>query len=150
MEVFLLVRSIPHPQAATDSYAPQLGDIVEFRRTDKTKWGKELKHFTIAKVDLTIPCGNEFKKRRCADCKDASPDVCDVQKYIQPEFSAGSIDEEPRLLRKRRYRAVYVPPKEVKDKVDLGLEKTQLDESAILSWASSNLQQTDIIRDKKA
>ena len=148
MKVLLLCRSIRHPQEVNIN-APQLGDIVQMRRADKAVWGDELKHFTVVTVDLNIPCGDEFKKRLCKDCKDNDILKCEFQKYILPEFDAGSIVDEPRVIKKRRYKAVYYPLKTITDKIDLGLEKTEQDESDILSWAVDNEQPKTIIVDKK-
>ena len=151
MKVYLLCRTIEHPQSL-DSNAPQLGDIVQMRRTDKPLAKLELKFFTVVKVDLVIPCEEKFKgpdfAGMCRVCKDNDITKCEFQKYMIPEFDTGSLEDEPRILKKRRYKAVYTPPVNIKNKIDEGLAKSEKDEAAILLWADTNEQLKTIIVDK--
>jgi len=151
MKVYLLCRSIEHPQSL-DVNAPQLGDIVQMRRTDKPLARMELKFFTVVKVDLVIPCGEKFKGTdfagMCKVCEDNDITKCEFQKYIKPEFDTGSMLDKPIILKNRRYKAVYTPPVNIKNKIDEGLAKSEKDEANILSWADANEQLKTIIVDK--
>jgi len=152
MKVLLLCRSKQHPDHENEN-APQIGDIIQMRRVDKTNWDWELAHFTVVKVDLTIPCGDKFKGRdfagMCNTCKDNDITKCEFQKYISPQFDTGGVAEEPRILKKRRYKAVYYPPQAIADKINLTTSKTAEDRADILTWALDNEQTKTIITDKK-
>lgn len=152
MKVFLLCRSIEHPQHSNPN-APQIGDIVQVRRADKEVWGKELKPFTIVKVDLNIPCEEAFKQYdkggRCRDCPNNDVDHCEFQKYIKPEYDTGSLLEEPTVIKKRRYKAVYYPPPAIITAINKGISKSKADEDSILLWAQDNEQLKSIVMDKK-
>lgn len=149
MKVFLLLRSKPHPDRANPN-APQIGDIVEFSRADRTDWGEELKHFTIALVDLNIPCGDLFKRVdqgwNCKKCEFNHPDKCDAQKLLQPKESMMA---DGRVLAKRRYQVRFSPPAVIKAIIDKAVNKTKAEEARILAWARANeFRLADILHDK--
>lgn len=151
MKVFLLTRIKLHPDRANPN-APQVGDIVELCRADRTHWGNEAKIFLPVLVDINIPCGDNFKQVDkgwyCGKCEYNHPDKCDCQKLIQPQES---IFGDGKILKKRRYKVNIVAPSYIQTIIDKYDKKSKTEEATLLAWAKSNqFQIADILHDKAA
>jgi hypothetical protein len=150
MKIIALVRSVQHPQYK-DPNAPQLGDIVDFRRADTTNW-KQFKDFAPVYMDLNVPCGDKFygpewlkQGSLCDECEFNDPAKCDIQKYLQSQFSI--VPPHP-LLKKRMYQVKFTPDAITKSMIDKGREKSDAEKSALLLWAKQTEQPKTIIYNK--
>jgi hypothetical protein len=150
MKVYLLVNSHGHPDP--HSSGGQLGDVTEIlpiTEKDSDIGILTLKYFFPIIKDLKIPCGDGEKDAsgtftlspkgigwNCNTCKFNDADLCERIKYLRSEFDQGTIENPPRLLRKRIHM------------VDLGgilspsdmatatkVNKTKQDEEEIMDWA---------------
>lgn len=152
MEVYALLISKPHPTKADNPRAYQVGDIVDIRPTWREFGKMELKSFSVIKMDISIPCGDDFQvdgKWDCHKCQYNDHDHCEWIKYTSPEWTPGGMLEKPTLAKKRRYNIPVEFPAEIKTIVEKQEEKTGAEEQEMLSWAAQNPIQITQIVDKK-
>ena len=99
MKVFAFSKIPDHPSKNINE-GTRKGDIASFHRLDHKFSKMELQFFLPVVVDITIPCGDNYDKVRCYNCKYNNVESCDVQKYTQPLMSYAP---NPRPLQKRMY-----------------------------------------------
>ena len=98
---FVKIRRHPDPLGAGAQY----GDVISFHRIETKRSEEELKFFLPVLVDINIPCGDKYDRgNNCAICKECEPELCDVIKYCRSEWTAGDILNQPKILKKRRYK----------------------------------------------
>jgi len=107
MKVYVWIKHKDHPDKT--GAGMQQGDIAYIYPMVKDQ-GKltQTCYFPVV-MDLNIPCGSDFdikngeKQWDCQRCINNDPALCDVRKYMMAEWTAGTLFEEPKVKKVRRY-----------------------------------------------
>lgn len=148
---FIKIKENKHPQGSTT------GDIIFIYPIDVPQARLDINDFFPVVIDLNIPCGENFKQIAlqnrnaipCSRCEYNDVDMCDVRKYTQAIWTEGTLENPPKVEKKRRYyidRTQFIDP--TAEFLAVNDEKTEEEKIQTFNIAKSNEQLKTIIADK--
>lgn len=151
--VFTKIKENKNPRGTTT------GDIVYIYPIDVPQAKLDINDFLPIVMDLTIPCGENFrqialqnrKATPCHRCIYNDVDTCDVRKYTQGVWTAGTLKDQPKLKKKRRYsidRSTFISAES--ETLVTNDEKTETEKELAFTRAVNNERSPMIIEDKEA
>lgn len=167
MIAYLIVNSHGSKTDTANSRG-QYGDIVEIypiTGNDFDIGTETLNHFVLMKMDLKIPCGDGMEdaagtftigKRgpefKCGQCRYNDIDLCERTKYLKGEWSGGSIEKPPVLIRKKLHKIDLdsLLPENIKVIVSAGTSKSSSQKETLLSYGKTQLFSKSEVIQKEA
>lgn len=157
MKVYVYIKIQEHPNPKSGGTTK--GDIIYIYPIVEDQGRLTLNNTLPVVMDLNIPCGDDFNRiiyepnnpdlLNCNRCPYSDPDMCDKVKYTVGIWSAGDVENPPKLTAKRCWsidRNQFVSP--ISEVLITNPDKTEAQKAQIIMQAKNNEQLKSIISEK--